>query len=164
MRRLPSRCLTALKGWTRRTTLASWDPGRSWNVISSYSCIPGRSWNVLDQFLIHSLPGQWAYLILPGLQYTSHQPLVPASVRCVQINQTHQMEILFQRITRQFLNRKAFPQILRVILCPLPNQSKVKYIQKQCLDPVTSIYDYSLLNYEAQNYTAGMEEFKNDRT
>ena len=71
------------------------------------------------------------------------------------------MEILFQRITRQFLNRKAFLQMLKVILCPLPNQSKVKYIQKQCLDPVTSIYDYSLLNYEAQNYTAGIADIKN---
>ena len=42
----------------------------------------------------------------------------------------------------------------------LPNQSKVKYIQKQCLYPVTSSYDYSLLNYEAQNYTAVIAEIK----
>ena len=35
------------------------------------------------------------------------------------------------------------------------------YLQKPCLDPVTTSYDDSLVNYEDNNYTAGTADIKN---
>ena len=35
------------------------------------------------------------------------------------------------------------------------------YLQKPCLDPVTTSYDHSLVNYEDNNYTAGTANIKN---
>ena len=53
------------------------------------------------------------------------------------------------------------PTAAAAILPPQGWPYRGGYLQKPCLDPVTTSYDDSLVNYEDNNYTAGTADIKN---